>query len=282
MFLENYDMALARRFVQGVDVWLNTPRRGMEASGTSGMKAAANGIPNCSILDGWWVEGYAPDVGWAIGRGEEYADHEEQDKAESAALYDLLERQIVPQFYQRGSDGLPRDWIGRMKCCVRKLAPAFNTNRMVREYTERFYVPAAVRGRRLDGDNLAAAVGLARAKAGLRHKWAGVRVLDVRASGTGHFKVGQAVEVEATVDLPNVRPAEVVVQLYCGPTTAAGGIEDPQVLTMEPVREAGPDRHVYVGTITCRTSGRQGYAVRVLPGHPDLASPFEPGLIVWN
>ncbi len=282
VFLENYDMALARRFVQGVDVWLNTPRRGMEASGTSGMKAAVNGIPNCSILDGWWVEGYAPDVGWAIGRGEAYADPEQQDKAEANALYDLLERQIVPQFYQRGPDGLPRDWIARMKCCVRKLAPAFNTNRMVREYTERFYVPASVRGRRLGSDNLAASVSLARAKAGLRHKWAGVRVLDVRASGTGHFKVGQTVEVEATVDLPNVRPAEVAVQLYCGPTTAAGGIEDPQVLAMEPVREAGPDRHVFVATITCRASGRQGYAVRVLPGLSDLASPFEPGLIVWN
>ena len=282
VFLENYDMAVARRFVQGVDVWLNTPRRGMEASGTSGMKAAANGVPNCSILDGWWVEGYAPDVGWAIGRGEEYADPEQQDKAESAALYDLLERQIVPQFYHRGSDGLPRDWIARMKACVRKLAPAFNTDRMVREYTERFYVPAAVRGRHLAGDNLAAAVALAHAKDGLRHKWANIRVLDVRAAGTGHYKIGQAVEVEATVDLPNVRPDEVTVQLYCGLTTAAGGIDDPQVLAMEPVREAGPDRHVYVGKITCRTSGRQGYAVRVLPGNPDLATPFEPGLIVWN
>ena len=282
VFLENYDMAIARRFVQGVDVWLNTPRRGMEASGTSGMKAAANGIPNCSILDGWWVEGYAPDVGWAIGRGEEYADHEQQDKAESAALYDLLERQIVPQFYQRGGDGLPRDWIARMKACVRKLAPAFNTNRMVREYTDRFYAPAATRGRHLSSDNLAAAVALAHAKDSLRQKWGEVRILDVRAAGTGHYKIGQAVEIEATVDLPGVRTDEVTVQLYCGLTTAAGGIEDPQVLTMEPVREAGPGQHVYVGKITCRSSGRQGFAVRVVPGNRDLATPFEPGLIVWN
>ena len=282
VFLENYDMALARRFVQGVDVWLNTPRRGMEASGTSGMKAAVNGVPNCSILDGWWVEGYSPDVGWAIGRGEEYADPEQQDRAESAALLDLLERQIVPLFYQRGSDGLPRDWIARMKTCIRKLAPRFNTNRMVAEYAERFYLPAAVRGARLSADDLKPAVTLARAKESLRHKWGGVRVINVHASGDGHFKVGQSVEVEATVDLPNVRPSDVAVQLYCGPTTAAGGIDDPQVLSMKHAREAAPDRHVYVGRIDCRTSGRQGYAVRVLPGLTDLATPFEPGLIAWN
>ena len=282
VFLENYDMALARRFVQGVDVWLNTPRRGMEASGTSGMKAAVNAVPNCSVLDGWWVEGYAPDVGWAIGRGEEYADEEQQDKAESAALYDLLERQIVPQFYHRGSDGLPRDWVARMKCSVRKLAPAFNTNRMVREYTETFYVPAAVRGHRLSADGLKGAVALADAKDGLRHKWGGIRVVGVQASGDGHYKVGQTVEVEATVDLPDVAPADVTVQLYCGPTTAAGGIVDPVAVAMTYDRQAAPGRHVFAGEITCQASGRQGYAVRVLPGVADLATPFEPGLIVWN
>ncbi len=133
--------------MQGVDVWLNTPRRGMEASGTSGMKAAANGVLNCSILDGWWVEGYSPDVGWAIGRGETYSDYNVQDQIESQALYDILEKQIVPLFYKRTVDNIPREWIARMKNCMRKLAPVFNTNRMVREYTEKFYIPADVRGR---------------------------------------------------------------------------------------------------------------------------------------
>src|SRR5271154_4262415 len=115
VFLENYDMNIARYLVQGVDVWLNTPRRGMEASGTSGMKAAANGVPNCSILDGWWVEGYAPDLGWAIGRGESYSDGNVQDQLESQQLYDLLEKQIVPLFYKRTLDNLPKEWIARMK-----------------------------------------------------------------------------------------------------------------------------------------------------------------------
>ncbi len=123
VFIENYDMNVARYLVQGVDVWLNTPRRPYEASGTSGMKAAANGVLNCSILDGWWVEGYEPDVGWAIGRGEDYSDPNYQDQVESMALYDLLEKQIVPLFYQRSFDNVPREWIARMKNCMRKLAP---------------------------------------------------------------------------------------------------------------------------------------------------------------
>ncbi|HQY88258.1 MAG TPA: alpha-glucan family phosphorylase, partial [Tepidisphaeraceae bacterium] len=127
VFLENYDMSVARVLVQGVDVWLNTPRRPYEASGTSGMKAAANAVLNCSILDGWWVEGYEPDVGWAIGRGEQYNDPEYQDHVEGQSLYDLLERQIVPIFYDRGDDNIPREWVRRMKQCLRKLAPMFNT-----------------------------------------------------------------------------------------------------------------------------------------------------------
>jgi starch phosphorylase len=282
VFLENYDMAVARRFVQGVDVWLNTPRRGMEASGTSGMKAAANGVPNCSILDGWWVEGYAPDVGWAIGHGEEYADPEQQDRVESAALYDLLERQIVPEFYDRGTDGLPHHWIARMKACIAKLAPVFNTNRMVREYADRFYVPAAARGATLMADGLAWSVALAHTKDALRHRWGGIRVVGAAAVGDGRYKVGQSVEVEATVDLPRLKPDEVTVQLYTGPATPAGGMVDPVAVDMTHDREAAPDRHVFVGLIHCRASGQQGYAVRVLPADPDLATPFEPGLIAWN
>src|SRR5207237_5982854 len=115
VFLKYYTMPIARYLGQGVDVWLNTPRRGLEASGTSGMKAAVNGVLNCSILDGWWVEGYAPDLGWAIGHGESYTDGTQQDQVESRALYDILEKQIIPLFYKRTVDRIPREWIGRMK-----------------------------------------------------------------------------------------------------------------------------------------------------------------------
>jgi starch phosphorylase len=282
VFLENYDMNVARYLVQGVDVWLNTPRRPYEASGTSGMKAAANGVPNCSILDGWWVEGYSPDVGWAIGRGEDYADPGYQDHLESMALYDLLEKQIIPQFYRRGVDNIPREWIARMKNCIRKLAPVFNTNRMVQDYTEKFYVPALDRGTRLAENNLSRAVQLAHTKDALRYKWSGIRIVGVHTTGNGHYKVGQNVQVEALVDLPDIKPDEVTVQLYCGATGAAGNIENPQAMKMSYTKQLAPSRHVFTGVIECHTSGRQGFAVRVLPGDADLATPFEPGLILWN
>ena len=282
VFLENYDMAVARRFVQGVDVWLNTPRRGMEASGTSGMKAAVNGVPNCSILDGWWVEGYTPEVGWAIGNGEEYADPDEQDRVESVALYELLERQIAPEFYRRDGAGLPRQWVARMKASIGTLAPAFNTGRMVREYAKRFYLPAVARGTRLAGNGLAGSVALARRKAALRDAWTAVRVVDVRGGGGGQYTVGQSVDVEAVVDLGTVDPADVAVELYAGEATAAGGLVDATPTPMRHVRQVSAGRHAYAGQVACGSSGRRGYAVRVVPALAELATPFEPGLIVWN
>jgi starch phosphorylase len=282
VFLENYDINIARYFVQGVDVWLNTPRRGMEASGTSGMKAAANGVPNCSILDGWWVEGYAPDLGWAIGRGETYTDTERQDQVESAALYDLLEKQIVPQFYLRGLDKLPREWISRMKQCMRKLAPVFNTNRMVRDYTEQFYLPAANRGRALWADGLKRSIVLATEKDRLRAAWGGVRVVTVTAPPDGVAKVGQAITIDATIDLGDLRPTEVAVQIYHGPANAAGAIEEARTVDVTAGEKLAPGRYRYSGQIISRTSGRQGYAVRIMPAVADMATPFEPGLIRWN
>jgi starch phosphorylase len=282
VFLENYDISVARHLVQGVDVWLNTPRRPYEASGTSGMKAAVNGVLNCSILDGWWAEGYSPEVGWAIGRGETYPDANYQDTLESNALYDLLEKQIVPLFYERGIDNMPRHWIGRMKQCMRKLAPVFNTNRMVRDYAEKFYVPALVRGQALHANGLERSIKLAHLKEDLHHKWSGVKVVGVHTSGNGNFKVGQSLQVEALVDLPDLKPDDVAVELYAGPVNATGQIERPQRLRMTYGQQMAPGRHLFVGQIDCRSSGRQGFAIRVVPGNHDLATPFEPGLIVWN
>jgi len=282
VFLENYDMNVARYLVQGVDVWLNTPRRPYEASGTSGMKAACNGVLNCSILDGWWVEGYAPDLGWAIGRGETYSDSNYQDTVESQALYDILEKQIIPLFYQRSVDNIPHEWIARMKNCMRKLAPVFNTNRMVRDYAEKFYVSAFNRGEVLSADGMKRAIELAHSKIQLRDRWGGIRIVGVHTSGNGHFKVGQAMQVEALVDLPGLDPKDVTVQLYAGPVNARGEIEEPQALAMQHSKGLAPDRHLFVGKIDCRSSGRHGFAIRVLPGTIDLATPFEPGLIIWN
>jgi starch phosphorylase len=283
VFLENYDMNIARYLVQGVDVWLNTPRRGMEASGTSGMKAATNGVPNCSILDGWWVEGYSPDVGWAIGRGETYPDYNTQDAIESQALYDILEKQIVPLFYKRGVDNLPREWVARMKNCMSKLAPVFNTNRMVRQYAEQFYIPANVRGLALAAEGFKRGLELAREKDKLRRQWNAIRVVGVHNSGNGHYKVGQTLDVEALVDLPaDIKPDDLQVQLYTGRLNASGELESAAPMTMNMTRQMGPSRYLFTGSVECRTSGRQGFAIRILPGYSDLATPFEPGLITWN
>jgi len=282
VFLENYDMCIARYLVQGVDVWLNTPRRPYEASGTSGMKAAINGVLNCSVLDGWWVEGYNPDVGWAIGRGETYSDPNLQDQIESQALYDLLEKQIVPLFYDRGADGIPRGWIARMKNCMRQLAPRFNTNRMVREYTEQYYLPAYERGEKLAVDGLKGAVELARAKSRLRDRWGNIRIVGVHASGNGHYKVGQTIQVETLIDLPDLSPQDVRVELYAGMLNSSGQLENARPLPMEHAREMGPNRHLFVGRLECASSGRHGFAVRVLPKCEGMATPFEPGLITWH
>ena len=169
VFLEDYDMHVARYLVQGVDVWLNVPRRPLEASGTSGMKAAVNGGLNLSVLDGWWAEGYTPDTGWAIGSGEQYEDPEENDAVEAEALYTLLEREVIPAFYSRDSSGRPREWTTMMTASIRNAGGRFSTGRMVRDYAERAYLPAhraSVRARRRQGRGRRGDGPLARAHGG--------------------------------------------------------------------------------------------------------------------
>jgi len=155
VFIEDYDMQVARHLVQGADVWMNTPRRPMEASGTSGMKVAFNGGLNLSILDGWWCEGYQGNNGWAIGKGEVYADLEYQNQVESGALYDLLEKEVVPLFYQSAADGIPRDWVTMVKSSMQSLCPVFSTDRMVEEYAQLFYIPSCQQWSKLEADDLA-------------------------------------------------------------------------------------------------------------------------------
>ena len=155
-----------------------------------------------------------------------------------------------------------------MKNCMRKLAPVFNTNRMVREYTERFYIPADARGRVLGADGLARSKALSHAKDKLRYVWSGIKIVGVHQSGNGHYRVGDAMQVEALVDLPGIEPGEITVQLYAGPITATGQIGSPQILTMSHTKLIANNRHLFSGKIDCRTSGRQGFAIRVLPARP--------------
>ena len=176
VFVEDYDMGIARALVAGVDVWLNTPRRPLEASGTSGMKAALNGALHASVLDGWWAEAYSGDNGFAIGKGEEYADTEYGDRVEAQLLYRLLEEQLVPLFYDRDPAGVPRGWVSRIKRSIQSVAPVFNTRRMVGEYCETLYEPAARRSASMTEDGLARARAVCAWKARVAAAWKDVRI----------------------------------------------------------------------------------------------------------
>jgi starch phosphorylase len=282
VFLENYDMSMARYLVSGSDVWLNTPRRPMEASGTSGMKAAINGVLNCSILDGWWAEGYDPSHGWAIGSGEEYEDEEAQDEIESKLLYNLLEREIVPSFYDRGRDGLPRDWIRRMKASIRQLGREFSSHRMLLDYAEQFYLPALENYRTMHSDSFKASKDLTAYFTNLDKAWHSIGFVEKPRIPERDLKVGDAMELTTSVKLGGIDPESVWVELYYGPMNNVGEIEPASRARMQHAGPAGEDVHRYSVTVTCKTAGRQGLAVRVLPAHPALVQQFVPGYVIWG
>jgi starch phosphorylase len=281
VFLEDYDMVVARYMLQGVDVWLNTPRRPLEASGTSGMKATLNGAINLSILDGWWDEAYTVQSGWSIGRGEEYSDEAQQDDIESRALYDLLEKEIIPLYYTRGADDLPRQWISKMKSAMRAIGPEFNTNRMVREYTERMYLPAIDREIELTADTFERAKNLAVWKKHLRQYWTGMSINEVTVDNHKTLKVGESFVIRAHIDLGQLKPDDVAVELFYGGLNAQGEIENPKVALMKPNEHPKGATYEFVGTVKLEMSGRMGHTVRVLPKHQDLDNPHKLGLVLW-
>jgi starch phosphorylase len=281
VFLEDYDMTIARYLVSGSDVWLNAPRRPLEASGTSGMKAAMNGSLNVSVLDGWWDEAYAPELGWAIGQGEEYAAADVQDEIERKALYDLLEANVVPLFYARGRDGLPREWIRKMKASIRVVGSRFNSHRMLMDYAERAYLPALENFERYAGDGCERARDVARYLVRLRGEWDKVGVADVSPPARAIIKAGETLEVTARVRLGALEPDEVEVQLYYGRIASTGGLEQTHHEEMTP-RQRTPEGAVEYGAIlTCAQTGRLGYTVRVLPKHAGLIDSRQYGLLTW-
>jgi starch phosphorylase len=282
VFLEDYDLTVSRAMVQGVDVWLNTPRRPLEASGTSGMKVVANGGLNLSILDGWWDEGYQRGVGWAIGHGEEYTDQELQDRIESEELFDLLEREVVPLFYERTSDGLPRDWIAMMKASMQTLCPFFNTSRMVQEYTEALYMPAHERFQQLAAKNLARGRALAAWAERVRAHWQDVAIEQVEMSAPEKVFVKQSVPVTVTVRLGALSCDDVAVELYIGRMGPDRKIIGGHAVQLTCTGKRGDHLMVYEGVLTCDTSGLHGLAARVLPKHPDLYDPFRLKCICWK
>jgi glycogen phosphorylase len=284
VFLEDYDATIARYLVEGVDVWLNTPRRPMEASGTSGMKAAFNGALNISILDGWWAEGYSPVTGWAVGNGEMYDDDEYQDRVEAGILYDLLEREVIPLFYARGPGGLPREWIARMKSAMGQLCPVFNTNRMVGQYTLEAYRPAEARRQALEQDDFRRARGLAAWRARLAQAWRGVRIADVASDVSDETQVGSTITVTARVLLGGLSVDDLDVQLHFGKVSEGRELADAQTIpmTVDGAPDGAGDGLAYTATLVCKASGTHGFTVRIVPRHPDLARAHETGLVVWS
>jgi len=280
VFLENYDINVARYLVQGVDLWLNTPRRPHEASGTSGMKVVPNGGLNLSILDGWWVEGYDYDNGWAIGAGEEYDDPNYQDEVESKALFDVLENDIIPLFYNLSSDGLPRGWIAKIKKSLSKLSPVFNTNRMVREYTEKYYLKAYANWENLSADNYIKTKQLVMWKQFIRDNWHHVKIISAGVQKK-EVEVGFALKVEAEISLGSLKPDDVKVQILSGPMDTEYNITEANIEKMECAGQVHDDLYKYEGYIPCDESGLFGYSLRILPFHKDMTDQFGLELMRW-
>lgn len=283
VFLEDYDIKVGRYLYQGVDVWLNTPRRPLEASGTSGMKATVNGAINISVLDGWWDEAYDGTNGWAVGRGEEYDDPGYHDQVESQAIYQMLENEVVPMFYTRGRDGLPREWVRRMKNAMRTVCPIFSASRMVKEYTERLYLPAGQRWEVLGANGAERAQALAAWKDRVRANWNGVAVQSVDAEMVAALEAGTTRSVRAEITLGALTPKDVSIVLYAGPLSGEGEIASATVSEMKVEGSPRTGAYIYSGTLQGQTTGLHGFRVRILPAHEDLWNPvLHMNCIAWG
>ncbi|MFZ5868082.1 MAG: alpha-glucan family phosphorylase [Thermodesulfobacteriota bacterium] len=273
VFIEDYDINVARLMMQGADVWLNTPRRPWEACGTSGMKAAANGALNLSILDGWWDEGYTGDNGWAIGWREEYDNPAYQDAIESRALYNLLQESVMPLFYERTIDELPRDWIAMMKRSIGTLCAMFNSHRMVSDYVERIYVPCARNSFKLQADGYAALKQMVSWGKSIQEDWDKIAIVSMEVEDQNRAVRGQEIQAKVTINTAGHRPEELRVEILHGPMDLRDNFKHRHVALLAPVKEgADADGQVtFVGSIPLTHTGMCGYAARVTPEHPNLA-----------
>ncbi len=284
VFVEDYDTYIARRLVQGVDLWLNNPLRPLEASGTSGMKLPPNGGLNLSVLDGWWCESYNGNNGWAIGAEIDDGTVEFQSSVDAGSLYQLLENQIVPLYYAKPDGKLPLAWLQLMRESIRSVTPVFNTHRMVKEYAERLYAPAARAYEKLAADDSHAATALSQWKAQMRKDWSQVRIEDVQIANEDRHNilVGEALQLSAKVHLGAVEPQHVRVEAYHGETDI-GGIRNPVATVLgEAGRTDADGDYLYRGSVPASESGAYAFSIRVVPTHPDLQQSHELRLITWS
>jgi len=280
VFLEDYNFHVAQQLVRGTDLWLNTPRRPLEACGTSGMKALANGSLNLSVLDGWWDEGYQPDFGWALGHGEVYSNDGDQDDLESRDLYNLLEMEVAPLFYLRGRDGIPRGWVEKMKAGLRHLCPIFNSHRMVQAYVNGYYLPCSRRSNALRSKNYAGAKELAEWRKKLMTSWHEVSVQELAGVHGLEKTVGEELEVVAQVKLGALSPEDVTVEAYYGRVDKDGDFAERKTVSLN-FADSTDGLYRFSGKIPCIDTGRLGYTVRVAPSQEKLENRFVMGLIKW-
>lgn len=280
-FLEDYDMEIARSLVQGVDVWLNNPRRPMEASGTSGMKVVPNGGLNCSVLDGWWAEAYKPGLGWAIGDTQEQTDQGHQDWLDSRSLYHLLEQDIAPRFYNRTDSGIPTSWVEMIKASWRELAPRYSTARMVREYATRFYMPSSQSFRALAKPELKEAKDSLLWRDRVRASWPKVKIVRSQDSTGSVNPLGQEFEVRAWVQLGELSPDDVRVQVLSGKVGSNRELSQVDLHDLDLVGSEG-ESYLFKGDLKFDSTGHRGYVVRVVPAHKHIRIATELPLVTWE
>jgi starch phosphorylase len=281
VFIQAYDMRVARMMLQGCDLWLNNPRRPLEACGTSGMKAIPNGVLNLSTLDGWWDEGYGQNYGWAIGRGETYEDFQLQDEVESRDIYNLLEREIGPLFYERGLDNLPRGWLEKMKAAMCHLCPIFNSHRMVQDYAKHFYVGSSKRYGELAEHEMKGAQDLALWRQKIMTNWDRIRINRVHVHDGRPIPVSGNLMVGGDVYLHQLDPEDVDVEIYFGPLSFEGEFTHRETVQMKPVNSDGNGNHHFEGSVPCSHTGKYGFTIRIMPSRRKMETPYTTGLVVW-
>jgi len=282
VFLENYDMNVARYLVEGVDVWMNNPRRPLEACGTSGMKATANGALNFSVLDGWWDEAYNTENGWAIGNGEEYDDYDYQDEVESKSIYNSLEKEIVPLFFDRSVNShMPKGWIAKMKVSMKTLCRTFNTHRMVEDYLEKAYYEAAFSWDLLAQDKMNGAKQLNQWILNMNKNWDKIQVHEIDYNKNEDFEVGANIHVRCKIEIPDIDPESVEVSLYYGILDSNNFFLDHELCIMEKTKDLDNHLYIFEGNFKPKKSGNYGFNIRILPRHQFLNNPYHLNKIKW-
>lgn len=282
VFLENYDIAMAKTLYPGCDVWLNNPLRPMEACGTSGMKAALNGVLNLSILDGWWDEYFDGQNGWAIPSASAHLNPQERDDLEAAALYELLEHEVAPLFYERDGPGIPRAWLDRVRHTLSSMSGELSAERMLAEYVEQLYVPAAKAVRAASADSAKLARQLTDWRQRVMRDWSSLSIGRIEAGGVDRVPaVGDAIGVRVRVQLGSLRSSDLRLELIAGPVSEEGDISVARVVELRPDADDAGGETVFSASVDLREAGTYGYTVRAVPSHEGLASAAELGLVAY-